>query len=217
MIARTNLSKLARVASQLQAGNSTRTITATRILSTARPFLPQVAPATVSGVRSFSDSLPTKKNITPDSGEVEFKETPKPIQTPAKLTDSEYHTVADEYLERLLYHLEELAEQRTDVEVEYSAGVMSVTFRKEGTYVINKQPPNKQIWLSSPKSGPKRYDYVILGDGFQDKQDTAAGDWVYLRDGSTLSQLFSDEMGVNTRMPIGHYDGEADLSKWRGH
>lgn len=29
-----------------------------------------------------------------------------------------------------------------------------------GTYVINKQAPNKQIWLSSPVSGPKRYDYI---------------------------------------------------------
>ena len=28
-----------------------------------------------------------------------------------------------------------------------------------GTYVINKQSPNRQIWLSSPVSGPKRYDF----------------------------------------------------------
>ena len=26
-----------------------------------------------------------------------------------------------------------------------------------GVYVINKQTPNKQIWLSSPISGPQRY------------------------------------------------------------
>ena len=34
-----------------------------------------------------------------------------------------------------------------------------------GTYVINKQTPNKQIWLSSPISGPKRYDlsnFILL-------------------------------------------------------
>uniref|UniRef100_A0A914RUA2 Frataxin n=1 Tax=Parascaris equorum TaxID=6256 RepID=A0A914RUA2_PAREQ len=28
--------------------------------------------------------------------------------------------------------------------------------RDKGTYVINKQTPNRQIWLSSPISGPKR-------------------------------------------------------------
>jgi frataxin len=29
---------------------------------------------------------------------------------------------------------------------------------KSGTYVLNKQPPNQQIWLSSPISGPKRFE-----------------------------------------------------------
>ena len=52
------------------------------------------------------------------------------------------------------------------------SGVLTLDAGDAGTYVINKQPPNKQIWLSSPKrrvgvlalplmpfSGPKRYDY----------------------------------------------------------
>jgi Protein implicated in iron transport, frataxin homolog len=71
-----------------------------------------------------------------------------------------------------------------------------------GTYVINKQPPNKQIWLSSPKSGPKRYDYVITGEGQNEKQDTAVGEWVYLRDGSTLNQLLLEEIGVDLNVPV---------------
>lgn len=29
-----------------------------------------------------------------------------------------------------------------------------------GTYVINKQTPNRQIWMSSPMSGPVRYDWA---------------------------------------------------------
>ncbi len=74
------------------------------------------------------------------------------------------------------------------------------------TYVINKQPPNKQIWLSSPKTGPKRYDYVILGDGQQDKQDTACGEWMYLRDSSTMNQLFIEEIGIDLQIPVGHYE-----------
>ncbi len=65
--------------------------------------------------------------------------------------------------------------------------------------MINKQPPNKQIWLSSPKTGPKRYDYVIIGDGQDQKQDTAVGDWVYLRDGSTLNDLLAEEIGIDVR------------------
>ena len=68
------------------------------------------------------------------------------------------------------------------------AGVLSLTFPPHGTYVLNKQPPNKQIWLSSPVSGPKRYDYVRLPDGRLD--------WVYLRDGSLLTGLLSGELGM---------------------
>lgn len=72
-----------------------------------------------------------------------------------------------------------------------------------GTYVINKQPPNKQIWLSSPTryadvfceaanyhskllaacSGPKRYDF-----------DTEKNDWLYSRDATSLGELLRDEL-----------------------
>lgn len=30
------------------------------------------------------------------------------------------------------------------------SGVLTLNVGEHGTYVINKQPPNKQIWLSSP-------------------------------------------------------------------
>jgi frataxin len=142
--------------------------------------------------------------------------TPKVPKTPANITDAEYHTIADEYLDRLLSRLEEIQDEREEVDVEYSvryqlpssvrsthadglqSGVMTATFGQDvGTYVINKQPPNKQIWLSSPKSGPKRYDYVIVGEGQNDKQDTATGAWVYLRDGSTLDELLDKELGID--------------------
>lgn len=86
------------------------------------------------------------------------------------------------------------------------SGVLTVRFGPEvGTYVINKQPPNKQIWLSSPKTGPKRYDFVVLGDGQHEKQETACGEWMYLRDNSTMNQLFEAELGIDLRMPVGDY------------
>lgn len=83
--------------------------------------------------------------------------------------------------------------------------MLTLSFPSIGIYVINKQPPNKQIWLSSPKTGPKRYDWVVLGDGQHQKQGTASGDWVYLRDMQTLNDLFLDEIGVDLSMPIPHY------------
>lgn len=66
----------------------------------------------------------------------------------------------------------------------------------QGTYIINKQPPNKQIWISSPTSGPKRYDWVVSGESMHQKEGGGTGDWVYIRDGSSLTDLLSSELGI---------------------
>jgi frataxin len=71
----------------------------------------------------------------------------------------------------------------------------------DGSWVINKQPPNKQIWLSSPISGPKRYDWVVVSEDQSSKQDTATKGWIYLRDGSKLSELLSKELGIKADVP----------------
>lgn len=58
-----------------------------------------------------------------------------------------------------------------------------------GTYVINRQIPNKQIWLSSPKSGPKRYDFCP----FDETRPCTHGKWVYFYDEDTLGNLLDFE------------------------
>ncbi|KAI4115843.1 MAG: hypothetical protein LQ345_003640 [Seirophora villosa] len=132
---------------------------------------------------------------------------------PEPLDIDRYHRLADTYIDNLVAKLEEIQEERDDVDCEYSAGVLTLTFPPAGTYVLNKQPPNKQIWLSSPISGPKRYDYVGGSDPTPSSDELGGGDgasrggagvvdeerkggWVYLRDGSTLSGLLREELGV---------------------
>jgi frataxin len=81
---------------------------------------------------------------------------------------------------------------------------MTIELSDKGSYVLNKQPPNKQIWLSSPISGPKRYDWVVTGESMNQKEGSGLGEWIYLRDGSKLSDLLRKEIGVE----IGVGDGE---------
>lgn len=108
-----------------------------------------------------------------------------------EISIEEYHRLSNRYIDTLVSILEQLQEDRTDVDCEYSAGVLTLYFPPHGTYVLNKQPPNKQIWLSSPVSGPKRYDYVKMkGDR------EGEGEWVYGRDGSRLSELLERELGL---------------------
>ncbi|CAH0559584.1 unnamed protein product [Brassicogethes aeneus] len=98
-----------------------------------------------------------------------------------------FEKACEETLESLSDYFEEVIEncdylQKADVS--YSSGVLTVNLGdKHGTYVINRQSPNKQIWLSSPTSGPKRYDYEDEGKC-----------WIYKRDGKTLHQLLQDEI-----------------------
>jgi frataxin len=67
----------------------------------------------------------------------------------------------------------------------------------QGTLVINKQPPNKQLWLASPVSGPLRFDWVINGESMNQKEGAGTGAWTYLRKGTTLDSILLQELGVN--------------------
>jgi frataxin len=68
------------------------------------------------------------------------------------------------------------------------AGVLTVKLGSKGTYVVNKQTPNKQIWLSSPTSGPKRYDFINQT-------------WIYRHDGMSMFQLLNTEIPQLLNLP----------------
>lgn len=60
---------------------------------------------------------------------------------------------------------------------------MTLSLPPHGTYVINKQPPNHQIWVSSPISGPSRYSVGTDGG------------WVHHRKaGVRLGALLDEEL-----------------------
>jgi frataxin len=64
----------------------------------------------------------------------------------------------------------------------YSDGVLNIEMRGKMYYVLNKQTPNRQIWLSSPISGPSRFEYKE-GDGT----------WLHYRTNECLLQLLNYE------------------------
>ena len=64
---------------------------------------------------------------------------------------------------------------------------MNVHVGSHGTFVLNKQAPNLQIWLSSPVTGPLRYDFC---------RDSIA--WVNSRDSHPLLTLLADDFETLT-------------------
>ncbi|CAD6195291.1 unnamed protein product [Caenorhabditis auriculariae] len=100
------------------------------------------------------------------------------------VTQNEYESAAEQSLHKLTDYFDSLADNypvSSQYDVSHAMGVLTVTVSKDvGTYVINKQSPNKQIWLSSPASGPKRYDLI-------------SKKWVYTHDGEALDVLLTRE------------------------
>lgn len=103
------------------------------------------------------------------------------------LSTSQFEEIADETLESIHEYVDDLIDEcnhLADTDSAFSSGVLTLKFgKKYGTYVINRQTPNKQIWLSSPSSGPKRYDYLTKLDA-----------WVYKHNNQSLHELLQSEI-----------------------
>jgi frataxin len=44
-----------------------------------------------------------------------------------------------------------------------------------------------------------------MGDGQSDKAGTAFGNWIYMRDGTSLKELFKQELGIDFNLPNAEY------------
>lgn len=55
------------------------------------------------------------------------------------------------------------------------------------------------MWLSSPTSGPKRYDFIPTNAEVGDKCE---GYWIYKHDGKTLHELLQEEIPKLVRMKV---------------
>ncbi|XP_026806046.1 LOW QUALITY PROTEIN: frataxin, mitochondrial [Rhopalosiphum maidis] len=116
----------------------------------------------------------------------------KQFSTSNNQTEIDFEQTCNETLESLCEYFEQIIEDNPQLEnpdILFSDGVLTVQLGEPyGTYVINRQTPNKQIWLSSPISGPKRYDF----NGIK---------WIYKHDGVSLHELltceFSKEYSFN--------------------
>lgn len=135
-----------------------------------------------------------------------------------------YHDIADGTLHSIQDAVEDYLEDHFDAgvtgkkndeedipEVNYASGVLTMYLPPHGTYVINKQTPNQQIWWSSPISGPRRYEYdekrkIWVNSRVLDEHATdIASDASYSEDdtlGGALNkefeELFGEGLGLKT-------------------
>lgn len=95
------------------------------------------------------------------------------------MDDSAFESLTDSLLDTL----EETI--GTHVDAERQGGVLTVE-GDDGTWLVNKHAPTRQIWLSSPLSGARHYAF-----------DPASGRWQDTRGGDDLLTLLSSELGLS--------------------
>lgn len=117
------------------------------------------------------------------------------VLEPEEWPEHEFVKVAEASLEYISEIVSEFAYKSTnapqDFDVEFSQGVLTITLGPTGTYVLNTQTPNRQIWMSSPMSGPWRYAWNP--DGKQ---------WISTRDGHPLAKRLTTEFSDVFKEPV---------------
>lgn len=101
------------------------------------------------------------------------------------MTDSAFESLADS----LLAALEEAIADHADAELQ--GGILTVE-GDDGTWIVNKHAPTRQVWLSSPRSGARHYAFAA-----------EAGKWLDTRGGGDLLEVLSAEFGfpINWQAP----------------
>ncbi|BBH00056.1 frataxin homolog [Prunus dulcis] len=110
-------------------------------------------------------------------------EVPAAIDYRSVLQEDEFHKLADTTIHDLQEKFEEYGDsvQVDGFDIDYGNEVLTLKLGDLGTYVLNKQTPNRQLWLSS--HGPFRFDW-----------DRNAQAWVYRRTKAHLLKLLESEM-----------------------
>ena len=103
-----------------------------------------------------------------------------------------FERLADETLKYLLATIEAALGEHLDIDLE--GGILTIRLDVGGIYVVNKQAPNRQIWLASPASGAWHFDFRD-GPG-------KAGRWVATKGRMTLAALLADELSAAAATPL---------------
>ena len=107
------------------------------------------------------------------------------------MDERDFDRMADKVIQRLM---EALEDQLADAEVDLEGGILTVVLPELGSYLINKHRPNREIWLSSPKSGAWHFSH-----------DPEAG-WISTRvvddERPNLHRLLANELADATGTPV---------------
>ena len=121
---------------------------------------------------------------------------------PAEVSLETFHRAADHTLQGITEVMEDYADDNATMEmdVDLAGDVLNVALGARGHFVLNKQSPNQQIWMSSPVCGPQRYDF---------RADTLS--WHCRRENKGLLTMLADDFEALTGDRLSFDDLEQEV------
>ncbi|HVY98760.1 MAG TPA: iron donor protein CyaY [Dongiaceae bacterium] len=107
------------------------------------------------------------------------------------MDERDFDRLADRVIQGLMDALEE---QLADAEIDLEGGILTVSLPDLGSYLINKHRPNREIWLSSPRSGAWHFAH--------DPEDGWISTRVVENARPNLHRLLADELADATGAPV---------------
>lgn len=98
------------------------------------------------------------------------------------LDDRTFAALADRTLNRVLAAVEAA---EPDADGELRDGILTLEIDEIGTFVINKHGPNREVWLSSPRSGAWHFTW-----------DEGTRRWISTRGAESLGGVLSNDLGA---------------------
>ena len=98
------------------------------------------------------------------------------------LDERQFAAAADRTLEHLLEAVEEAL---PDADGELRDGILTLEVEGTGTFIVNRHAANREIWLSSPRSGAWHFGWSEAG-----------GAWVSTRGDERLEAVLAADLGV---------------------
>lgn len=103
------------------------------------------------------------------------------------LTNSQFHDLVD----ATLRNLEDILDDGdADIDIENSAGILTLTFTNQHQLILSRQEPLKQLWLAD-RSGGFHFDY-----------DEQAQEWRCDSNQQVLSEMLGALLLNHTQLPF---------------
>ena len=105
------------------------------------------------------------------------------------VSDNNFETHAENALQAVFEQVDNaLGDQ---LEVDLDGGILSIELASGCQYIINKQAPNRELWMSSPVSGAKHFYF-----------DEETENWVDTRSDGIFFDILSDELTQISGQPF---------------